>query len=140
MKKIQILTLIVALLFCLNVSAAEKKSPGMRTAITPLPRDLEIQLALSALPPNLRDNATVYVLNPAKGFEIARLGTNGSHTFVARIGDDTFRGPWPLTKYRDDILYPVSFDAEGAKAQMQIFFDAAKMQAQGTQEDNEKTS
>jgi hypothetical protein len=30
------------------------------------------QLALSALPPHLRDNATVYVLNPDKGSEVAR--------------------------------------------------------------------
>jgi hypothetical protein len=100
--------------------------------IEPLPRDLEIQLALSALPPHLRDNATVYVLNPAKGFEVARNGTNGFHALVARTGDDTFRGSWPLTEYRDDILYPISFDKAGAKAQMQVFFDAAEMQAAGT--------
>jgi hypothetical protein len=69
---------------------------------------LEIQLALSARPPHLRDNATVYVLNPAKGFEVARKGTNEFHVFVARTGDDTFRGSWPFTEYRDDILYPIS--------------------------------
>ncbi len=100
--------------------------------IEPLPRDLEIQLALSALPPHLRDNATVYVLNPDRGFEVARKGTNGFHAFVARTGDDTFRGAWPLTGYRDDILYPISFDSAGVKAQMQVFFDAAQMQARGT--------
>lgn len=103
-----------------------------RNAIEPLPRDLEIQLALSALPPHLRDAATVYVLNPARGFEVARPGTNGFHAFVARTGDDTFRGEWPLTKYRDDILYPIAFDNAGAKAQMRIFFDAAELQAKGT--------
>jgi len=103
-----------------------------RNVIEPLPRDLEIQLALSALPPHLRDAATVYVLNPAKGFEVARPGTNGFHAFVARTGDDTFRGEWPLTKYRDDILYPIAFDNAGAKAQMRIFFDAAELQAKGT--------
>ena len=81
--------------------------------IEPLPRDLEIQLALSALPPHLRDNATVYILNPDKGFEVARKGTNGFHAFVARTGDDTFRGSWAFTKYRDDILYPISFDKAG---------------------------
>ena len=100
--------------------------------IEPLPRNLEIQLALSALPPHLRDNATVYVLNPAKGFEVARKGTNGFHAFVARTGDDTFRGSWPLTEYREDILYPISFDKAGAQAQMRVFFDAAQMQAKGT--------
>jgi hypothetical protein len=101
-------------------------------SIDPLPRDLEIQLALSALPRHLRDGATVYVLNPAQGFEIARKGTNGFHTFVARTGDDAFSGSWPLTAYRDDILYPVSFDEAGAAANMRVFFDAAEMQARGT--------
>jgi len=100
--------------------------------VEPLPRDLEIQLALSALPQHLRDKATVYVLNPDKGFEVAQKGTNGFHAFVARTGDDTFRGAWPLKRYRDDILYPVSFDEAGAKAQMRVFFDAAEMQAKGT--------
>jgi len=100
--------------------------------IEPLPRDLEIQLALSALPPHLRANATVYILNPDKGFEVARKGTNGLHAFVARTGDDTFRGSWPFTKYRDDILYPISFDKAGVGAQMRVFFDAAEMQANGT--------
>ncbi len=116
--------IIAGLLFSLTASAENK--------IDPLPRDLEIQLALSALPPHLRDNATIYILNPDKGFEVARKGTNGFHTFVARTGDDTFRGCWPLTEYRDDILYPISFDAAGAKQQMRVFFDAAEMQAKGT--------
>ena len=101
-------------------------------SIEPLPRDLEMQLALSALPPHLRDNATVYVLNPAKGFEIARTGTNGLHALVARTGDDAFKGSWPLTEYRDDILYPIAFDAAGSKAQMRVFLDAAELQARGT--------
>ena len=130
MRKIQTIIVIAGLWFALAASAAE--TPKEMKKIEPLPRDLEIQLALSALPRHLRDNATVYVLNPDKGFEVARTGTNGFHTFVARTGDDTFRGCWPLTEYRDDILYPVSFDAAGVKAQMRVFFDAAEMQARGT--------
>jgi hypothetical protein len=132
MKKIQIITAIVALLFSFVASAQNKQTPNVMNKIEPLPRDLEIQLALSALPPHLRPSATVYVLNPDKGFEVARRGTNGFHAFVARTGDDAFRGPWPLTEYRDDILYPISFDSAGAKAQMRVFFDAAEMQAKGT--------
>ncbi len=132
MRKMQIIVVIAGLLFALTASAADKQTSSAMHKIKPLPRDLEIQLALSALPPHLRDNATVYVLNPDKGFEVARKGTNGFHTFVARTGDDTFRGSWPFTKYRDDILYPVSFDKAGTKAQMRVFFDAAKMQAKGT--------
>jgi hypothetical protein len=63
---------------------------------------------------------------------LARKGASDFHAFVARTGDDTFRGSWPLTEYRDDILYPIAFDKAGSKAQMRVFFDAAKMQAKGT--------
>ena len=116
----------------IRVSAASSQAPTAMTNIEALPRELEVQLALSALPPHLREHATVYVLNPARGFEAARKGTNGFHALVARTGDDTFRGSWPLEKYRDDILYPIGFDQAGAKEQMRVFFDAAEMQAKGT--------
>lgn len=132
MKMIRTIAAILGLCFSLIAGAQNKQTSGGADTIEPLPQDLEIQLALSALPPHLRDNATVYVLNPEKGFEVARRGTNGFHAFVARTGDDTFRGTWPLTRYRDDILYPISFDDAGAKAQMRVFFDAAEMQAKGT--------
>src|SRR6266568_1597842 len=130
-RKIETIAITVCLLFSLTVNAQDKENQGIKK-IQALPRDLEIQLALSTLPPHLRDSATVYVLNPDKGFEVARKGTNGFHALVARTGDDTFRGEWPLTKYRDDILYPIAFDNAGAKAQMRIFFDAAELQAKGT--------
>ena len=132
MRKIKTVVIIAGLLFSLAAGAEDKQTAMVMNKIEPLPRDLEIQLALSALPPHLRDNATVYTLNPDKGFEVARKGTNGFHAFVARTGDDSFRGSWPLTEYRDDILYPVSFDSAGVKAQMRVFFDAAAMQAKGT--------
>lgn len=132
MKIIHAVVLTLPLLLPIVVAGQNKPAFNGTNAIQPLPRDLEIQLALSALPPHLRDNATVYVLNPSKGFEIARKGSNGFHAFVARTGDDTFRGTWPLKEYRDDILYPISFDEAGAKAQMRVFFDAAEMQAKGT--------
>src|SRR5262250_548140 len=132
MRKVQTISVILGLLFSLTASAQNKQTAKGTNKLEPLPRDLEIQLALSALPPHLRDNATVYVLNPEKGFEVARKGANGFHALVARTGDDTFRGSWPFTKYRDDILYPISFDEAGTKAQMRVFFDAAEMQAKGT--------
>jgi hypothetical protein len=110
MKKIVIAFVVSALLSLLTASAQDAEKAG-KVIPTPLPRDLEIQLALSTMPRHLRDKATVYVLNPAKGFEVAQKGTNGFHAFVARTGDDTFMGTWPLKEYRDDILYPVSFDA-----------------------------
>src|SRR6266567_1405006 len=128
MRKILI---VVVLALLVSLTAGAQNAEKTRK-LEPLPRDLEIQLALSALPPHLRDSATVYVLNPDKGFEVARKGTNGFHAFVARTGDDAMRGSWPLKEYRDDILYPISFDEAGAKAQMRVFFDIAEMQAKGT--------
>ena len=137
MKNILNVALGVVLLVSL-LASVQNKQASSGNKIDPLPRDLEIQLALSALPPHLRDGATVYVLSPDKGFEIARKGTNGFHAFVARTGDDTFRGSWPFTRYRDDILYPISFDEAGASANMRVFFDAAEMQAKGTRPDDLK--
>lgn len=131
MKTCRIVALVLSVLFSLTASAQNRQASGT-PIIDPLPRDLEIQLALSALPRHLRDDATAYVLNPAEGFEVAQKGTNGFHAFVARTGDDTFRGSWPFRAYRDDILYPISFDEAGAMANMRVFFDAAEMQAKGT--------
>jgi len=132
MRKAQTVAVAICLLVSLAANAQNEQAASGTNRIEPLPRDLEVQLALSALPPHLRDNATAYVLNPAKGFEVARKGTNGFHALVARTGEDTMRGSWPFTEYRDDILYPVSFDAAGAKANMGVFFDIAEMQAKGT--------
>jgi hypothetical protein len=123
---------IVVVLSVFTANAQNKQEPGTKIKIEPLPRDVEIQLALSALPPHLRDSATVYVLNPDKGFEMAHKGTNGFHSFVSRNGDDAMRGSWPLKEYRNDILYPIAFDEAGARTIMPVFFDIAKMQAEGT--------
>lgn len=125
--KITRATVLIASLLCFLTTSAQN-----RNKIESLPKDIEIRLALSALPPHLRDSATVYILNPDTGFEIARKGTNGFHSFVSRNGDDAMRGVWPLKEYRNDILYPISFDEAGAKNIMPVFFDIAKMQAKGT--------
>jgi hypothetical protein len=105
----------------------QARSPGIEA----LPHDMEIELAASALPKHVRDNATIYVLDPRKGFEVARKGTNGFHALVARTGDDAFRGSWPLTEYPQDVLYPIGFDAAGMTTHMQVFLDAAQAQAKG---------
>lgn len=99
--------------------------------IRPLPRDLEIEYALSALPEHLRAGATVYSLNINKGFEVAREGSNGFHAFVARTDPGGLRGTWPFTEYRDDIYIPVAFDSAGADAWMRVFFDVEELRAGG---------
>ena len=66
------------------------------------PRDLEIELALNAAPPHLRDSAAVWVLD-STGYVKAREGRNAFSCIVSRRGGDVF---------------PVCWDAEGAKALM----------------------
>src|SRR2546422_558483 len=100
MRKVQTVAVIVGLLCSLTASTGNRQTHGVTEGIESLPRELEIQLALSALPSRLRDNATIYVLTPARGFEVARKGTNGFHAFVARTGDDTFKGSWQGSKHR----------------------------------------
>jgi hypothetical protein len=122
-------SVVLSLMVCASANAQSNQAPT--SGIEALPRDMEMELAASALPKHVRDNATIYVLDPRKGFEVARKGTNGFHALVARTGDDAFRGSWPLDRYSDDQLYPISFDSAGAKAHMQVFLDAAQAQAKG---------
>jgi hypothetical protein len=128
----QAMWVVVSLSLSLAASAQNKQPAGAGNRVEPLPRDLEMQLALSALPPHLRNDATVYSLNPDKGFEVARKGTNGFHALVVRTGDDAMQGSWPLTTYPEDILYPLAFDSAGAKANLRVFLDIAEMQAKRT--------
>jgi hypothetical protein len=81
-------------------------------------------LALSALPPHLRDGATVYVLDLAKGHVIARAGTNGFSCFVART-------EYSREHFGNDLYVPVGYDAEGAKSHMPVYFDVAKLRIEG---------
>ena len=114
MRKAQVVFTVVVFLFSFAAMAAAKQSGQAAHSVDPLPKNLEIQLALSSLPSHLRDHATVYVLNPGRGFEVSREGTNGFHALVARIGPSPFLiAPWALTEYRDDINLPISFDETG---------------------------
>ena len=81
MRRVQTFVVIVGLLFALTTGAEDEKTALVMKKIEPLPQDLETQLALSALPPHLRNSATVYVLNPEKGFEVARTG----HEWIPRL-------------------------------------------------------
>lgn len=120
--------ILAAVSLLLSVAVFADVQPPMRA----LPRDLEMELALSALPPHLRYEATVYVLGPSQTFDVARQGTNGFHAFVSRNDPNALRGSWPHTEYRDDILVPIAFDDAGSNAQMRVHFDMAALRAAGT--------
>src|SRR5687768_7142048 len=119
MRRLQSFAVAVGLVFSTTLIAGSNNASAQ--GIEALPRDVEMELASSALPAHLQEAATIYVLDPHKGFVVARKGTNGFHALVARTGDDAFRGSWPLTEYPPDVLYPVSFDAAGARAHMQVY-------------------
>jgi len=54
--------------------AKSAPSNATETTIEPMPATLETQFALSALPPAMRDQATVYLLDPKKGYQLYRKG------------------------------------------------------------------
>jgi hypothetical protein len=93
-------------------------------ALTPLPHDLEVKLALSALPPHLRAGATIFVLDPRKGYVDDRHGSNGFTCFVERTD-------YVRAQYRDDLLVPICFDPEGTRTIEPVSFDVARIRAEG---------
>ena len=91
-----------------------------------MPEALEIRFALSAAPPHLRDDATIYVLDPAKGYVLSHKGTNGVSCIVVR-SDWQF----PDHPFRDDVFWAVCYDAEGSKTLLQDYIYAAELRARG---------
>src|SRR5690348_14580700 len=75
-------TLWVLFIFNLAISGLGQTTGEWK--LEKMPADLETEYALSALPPHLRDSATVYLLDPTKGYYMARKGTNGFSAFVER--------------------------------------------------------
>jgi len=94
-------------------------SDGARFAQSPqyplLPRALEIELALSAAPKHLRDEATVWVLDK-NGYAIARKGGNAFACVVSRRAGD---------------LFPVCWDAEGTRSLLPLDFEDAQLRLSG---------
>ncbi len=89
-----------------------------------MPVELEKDYALSALPPHLRKEATVYLLDPAKGYYIVQKGTNGFVCFITRT-------EWEWGEFRNDLTMPISFDAAGTKAIFPVYQAVAAMRASG---------
>ncbi len=89
-----------------------------------MPVDLETDYALSALPPHLRNDATVYLLDPKMGYYTAHQGSNGYICFISRTD-------WEWSEYRNDLATPISYDAEGARSIFPIYQAVAAMRASG---------
>jgi hypothetical protein len=89
-----------------------------------MPVDLETDYALSALPPHLRTEATVYLLDPKNGYYVAHQGSNGYICFISRT-------EWEWSEFRQDLAAPISYDAEGARSIFPVYMAVAAMRASG---------
>jgi hypothetical protein len=123
MKQILLtLQLVIALLTAFTATASAQQKNTWQ--LEKMPPDLETQYALSSLPPRLRDGATVYLLDPTKGYYKAKQGTNGFSAFVMRT-------QWEIARFYQDTYTSLSYDAEGSKAYLPAFFAVAEMRASG---------
>jgi len=111
-------------LFIFNMAAQGFGQINDGWKLEKMPADLETDFALSALPPQLRGSATIYLLDPEKGYYISKPGTNGFICFIART-------EWEWAEFRQDVATPISYDAEGAKTIMPVYIDVAAMRASG---------
>ena len=124
----------LALLVAMFVSAIHSQTPGAQTlthsshasetTLEQMPTKLETRFALSALPPTMRDQASVYLLDPKKGYQLSRLGTSGVTCLVERTA-------WEQADFRNDIYVPLCYDAEGSKTFLRVIMDAASLRIQG---------
>lgn len=90
-----------------------------RGRVLTLARDLEMRLAVNALPKPLRDGATVLVLESA-GYTTGHQGTNPFTCLVSRRGGN---------------FYPVCFDEEGTRTILPAFADDAVLRLKGASDD-----
>jgi hypothetical protein len=121
-----ILVICVAIGACAQAPEGRAGANGLTNAsrLDKMPRDLEVRYALSALAPQLRADATTYVLDPGKGYELNHKGTNGFSCFVERTEQDR-------ADFRNDVYAAICFDAEGSEKILPVWMDTAKMRAEG---------
>ena len=113
---------LTALVFALAAFAQQPAHDHAATAgpqssgkVLMLPRNLELRLAVDALPPHLRSTAGIRILGP-NGYTTAREATNPFTCIVSRRGGN---------------LYPVCFDEEGTRTILPAFIDDATLRLKG---------
>lgn len=106
------------------IGLSARPAQASETTIDQMPAKLETQFALSALPPALRDKASVYLLDPQTGYHLAKQGTSGLACLVERT-------VWEMADFRNDIYFPLCYDAAGTTTYLQVIMDAAQLRAAG---------
>lgn len=108
-----------------SLPAPAQEATGHDHAITGgkvlmIPRDLEIRLAVDALPPHLRDGAGIWILGE-KGYVKVKDAANPFTCIVSRRGGN---------------FYPVCFDEEGTRTILPAFMDDATFRLKGESQES----
>jgi hypothetical protein len=111
----------LVLFSCASLFGQGKNS---NTKLEKLPESLEVHWALSAAPPYLRAEATLYLLDPAKGYVLHHQGTNGFTCYVQRTD-------YQREDFSNTYFAPECQDAEGTKTIGRVEFDVERMRAEG---------
>jgi len=110
-------------ILCMSIVAALRSPANGQHALPELlPRDLEVDLALSALPLHLRADATAYALERG-GYAVAKEGTNGFSCLVRRNG--------AVPGIYFDSVIPICYDREGSETLLKASLDEIAMIEQG---------
>lgn len=122
MTYIDLLAAMLIAASCSTVPVRAQKTAAWQ--LDKMPLDLETELALSALPSHLRAGATVYLLDPVRGYYVGRKGSNGFICFIDRTD-------WEWGELRKDVYAPMAYDPEGARTIFPAYRDVAAMRATG---------
>jgi hypothetical protein len=113
---------------CTSAAAQDKpKDPSVHLLTSSMPREQQIELALSAAPTEVSSKATVYILG-SKGYEKVREGTNGFSCLIER----SFKGTTQTSSA------PACFDAEGSRTIMVAYLRREELRAEGKSEEEVK--
>jgi hypothetical protein len=85
MKSAANIAMLIILVSMSAFAQATKTDSSVRSSSVKLermPESLEVHYARSALPPHFRDGATIYVLDPSKGYLVSHKRTNGQSCIV----------------------------------------------------------
>jgi hypothetical protein len=119
MKVLKFVNLILFVsLASLEIAAQPRQGNLESSSPILLPREQEVELALSAGPEHLRSDATVYVFG-AKGYEKIRSGKNGFTCMVNRDGNQA----------GDNDLKPTCWDPEGSATILPVMLRVGELMA-----------
>lgn len=106
---------ILVLMGAPHLDAQTSGGSSTSSKVVMLPKELELRLAVNALPKDLRDGASILALE-STGYVKARTGTNPFTCLVSRRGGN---------------FYPVCFDEEGSRTILPAFADDAVLRLKG---------